>query len=1285
MKKTFFKNLFRDIKNTPSRFISIVVIIAVGVAFYSGVRTTSPAMKTSADHYFEEKNLMDFEMISTLGVTEDDIEAVKKQEHIKNVKGSYSLDAVVEKDDKQLVLNVNSLPDLDGMNDIEIVDGRRSENSDEIVVEEYFMKENNLKINDFITLDSGNDDNIKDDLEINKFKIVGKANSPLYLSQQRQISSLGNGDVRGFVYILPEVFKSDVYTEIYATTDIIESKDSLVENETYKSKTKNIEKDLEELGKNRNEVRYEEVYKEAEDKIIEGEEELEESKVEAEEEIADGYKEIEDAQIEIDNGNQELEDSEQILNNEIANGKKELEDGRAEINSAQDEITNAKKELEDGRTEINSAQDEIANGRKELEDGRAEINSGQEEIANNRKKLEDGRAEIKPAQDKIANGRKELEDGRSEIKLAQDEIANKREEIKNAKPQIEQGRKKLNESEAELNQGKQETANQINSNLAEQVKQAEELMKSDPENEEYIVQYQSIKGLYESSIKDKNFDQMYNSLESNDQLPVINQFVDMDKLKSDFSQAEAEIQGGRAELDKQEANIKQGETELANAEEQIEASKQEIEQSETELANAEEQIEASEQEIEQGETELANAEEQIEASKQEIEQGETELANAEAQIEASKQEIEQGEIELANAEEQIEASKQEIEQGEIELENARQESEKELANARIELQNAQKEVDENLEKIQTEEEKANKEIEDAEKKIRKNRNKLKDIEDPEWYVLGRSQNLGYETYRQDSDRIDNIGKVFPLIFFLVAALVSLTTMTRMVQENRTEIGTFKALGYSSMAITSHYLIYSLISSIVGSIIGALIGFRIFPPLIMEAYSSLYSVPVVITPFITSLAVLASILAILFTTLAAGFAVREELREVPAMLMRPKPPKAGKKIFLEKISFIWDRLKFTSKVTARNIFRYKQRLFMTVIGIAACTGLMLTGFGLKDGIIGATEAQFNDIYKYDMQVTLDGDKTENEKNEIKKEALKDKNVEKVLFAKSDNGTIKSEGERSEDAYIVVPENKKELNEYIELYLKDENLELKDDGVIITEKLSRLVNKKIGDTIEITIDDRVVEAEIADITEQYMEHYVYMSPTYYEKIMNEDVFYNDFYGVLKDVSDDTENDTSKRLRSIDGVNSLSFKTNQKVDYDESMESIDAVVIILIVSAGVLAFVVIYNLTNINITERRRELATIKLLGFYNKELAAYIYRENVILTFLGSFAGLFMGMILNRFVLLTAETNLIKFLVKISPRHYVYAVLLTLLFSAIVNLAMYKRFDKIDMIESLKSSE
>lgn len=839
---TFFKNLFRDIKKTLSRFLSIVIIIAIGVSFYAGVRATSPDMKKSADTYFDENNLMDYKLISTLGLTNDDLKAVKNIEGVTDAKGGYSLDAVTEKEGKSLVLNINSVPKQDEINKIKLVSGRLPSNPNEAIVESRFLKEYKLKLGDSIELKSGTEKKIEDNLKNSKFTIVGAAQSPLYISAQRQLSSIGNGSVKGFVYILPSVFKSKFYTEIYVKTNNTESKESMTNNTEYKDSVKKLEERLKTLGEKRVKIRYQEIY--------------------------------------------------------------DL----------------SKKQISDGGTEINN-----------------------------------------------------------------------------------------------------------------------------------------------------------------------------------------------------------------------------------------------------------------------------------------------------------------------------------------------------------------------------NKQNLKDFKNPEWYILGRNANVGYETYRQDSDRIDNIGKAFPLIFFLVAALVSLTTMTRMVQENRIEIGTFKALGYSRLAIVSHYLIYSFAASLIGSLLGISFGFKLFPPLIMNAYSSLYTIPNKVAFFNMGIALQACLIAILFTTIAAVGATIEELREVPASLLRPKPPKGGKKILLEYVPFIWRRLKFTQKVTARNILRYKQRFFMTVIGIGACTGLMVTGFGLKAGIVGATQRQFNEIYKYQMITSLKDTVSLEEKDDLKSKVLKDSNIKSTLFYYSKNSSAKKVDSSSEDAYLVVPENNNDINKYIELSNKDGSLKLDDNGVIITQKLSKLINKKLGDTFELTVDNKVYNVKISAITEHYIQHYIYMSPNYYKKVTGKEPVVNSFYGLLKNTSEATEELTSQNLKTIDKINSVSFTNNVKVDFNRSMDSINSVVLILIISAGILAFVVIYNLTNININERRRELATIKLLGFYNNELAAYIYRENIILTVLGSLAGIFIGIFLDNYVVSTAETNVMMFMRNISPIYFLYSILLTIFFSIIVNVAMYKRFDKIDMIESLKSAE
>jgi putative ABC transport system permease protein len=1117
MKKTFFKNLFRDIKKTLSRFLSIVVIIAVGVAFYAGVRATSPSMKMSADSYFNKNNFMDYKLISTLGLTKDDVAEITKISGVTKAVGSYSIDAVIEKDKRQLVLNINVLPEVKDINSLSMVKGRRAEKYDEAVVEERFLQNNKLSLGDTIVLKSGSDRDIEEDLRNTEFIIVGTAESPLYVSEQRQPSSVGNGSVKGFVYILPEVFKSEVYTEVYVRTESPESKNSLLNYESYVGYTESIEKALKNIGVSRNAIRYAEVLKTGSDKLNEAQAELDSSKKEAAEKFADGYKQLEEAREKLLKGKRELERNEALLNKNLAEGTKQLEEGKSQLKAGEIEINARRKELEAGKL------------------------------------------------------------------------------------QLVAGKKQLEDSEVSLNAGKQQAAEQISLGISQEVEKAKKLSESEPANLVYAYQYKAIKDLYEKDIKGKDFDSMYSALKADNQLENLKAYFDIEALKNNFDKGAAEIEAGRQQLIVSEKTLQDGETELIKGAAELEANKKK-------------------------------------------------LASSEA-----------------------------------ELNKGRNVGVAELGKARKKLEDGQKEIDTNTEKLKAEEIKANEKIKEGEAEIQENRDKLKDIKKPDWYVLGRTKNAGYETYRQDSDRIDSIGKAFPLIFFLVASLVSLTTMTRMVQEKRIELGTFKGLGYSDTAIVSHYLIYALSASIIGSLIGIFIGFRLFPPLIMNAYSTRYDIGDMVVPFNANLALQSAVIAVLFTAAAAAASTMEELREVPSALMRPKPPKSGKRILLERINFIWKRLNFTKKVTARNIFRYKQRLYMTVVGIAACTGLMITGFGLREGIIGASENQFSYIYKYDMQGTLDKNLKVADKNVLKDKALKISNVKAILFAYSKNASVKLENNQSQDIYVVVPEEKDEFGSYVNLTKGDKELELKDEGVVITEKLSKLLNKKAGDSIELTLEDKAFEAKISGVTEHYVQHYLYLSPAYYEEITDNTIAFNSYYGLLNNLSEEEEDNTLNALKALGTFNSVEFKNNVQTNFNKITAAVNSVIPVLIISAGVLAFVVIFNLTNINIEERKRELATIKLLGFYNNELAAYIYRENIILTFLGSLAGVPMGMLINKFILATAETNDILFFQRISPIYYIFAVLLTMIFSVIVNLAMYSRFDKIDMIESLKSAE
>lgn len=565
------------------------------------------------------------------------------------------------------------------------------------------------------------------------------------------------------------------------------------------------------------------------------------------------------------------------------------------------------------------------------------------------------------------------------------------------------------------------------------------------------------------------------------------------------------------------------------------------------------------------------------------------------------------------------------------------------------------------------------------------KNSLEDIGESKWYVLDRNSNYSFVDYDGSADRVSAIAQVFPLFFFLVAALVCLTTMTRMVDEQRINIGTLKALGYSKLAIASKYILYAAFASIGGSIAGIAIGFTVFPIVIVDAYSMLYTLPPVILKFDVLYASIATLSAVLITTLAAFLACNKELIEMPSLLMRPKAPKEGKRILLERIPFIWNRFNFSKKVTARNIFRYKKRFFMTVIGIAGCTALLLAGFGIKDSIEAIVEKQFGEVYKYNMTIGFDSNTDMQNQEEIIKEVSKNGEITDYTSIKTKNVDVSSD-EATEAVTIIVPKYKNEFNSFIDLKSRKnkEEVKIQEDGIILTEKAAKQLKVRIGDTIYIDKEeDEKVPVKIRGISEQYVMNYVYMTDNFYEKIFKEEIKFNKMFAILADKSKESEDKLSKDILKESKVTSVSFNSLSENSFKETILSLNYVVLIMIISAGALAFVVLYNLTNVNISERIREIATIKVLGFYDNEVSAYVYRENFVLTFIGILTGLGLGVLLHKFIMITAEPDNMMFGRNIDFMSFLYASILTLAFASIVNFVMYFKLKKTPMVESLKS--
>ncbi|MEK5234824.1 ABC transporter permease [Paenibacillus sp. FSL L8-0470] len=565
---------------------------------------------------------------------------------------------------------------------------------------------------------------------------------------------------------------------------------------------------------------------------------------------------------------------------------------------------------------------------------------------------------------------------------------------------------------------------------------------------------------------------------------------------------------------------------------------------------------------------------------------------------------------------------------------------------------------------------------------------LAELELPKIYVTDRNVSPGYTEYKDNADRLSAIASVFPVFFFLIAALVSLTTMTRMVEEHRLQIGTLKALGYGNRDIMAKFMVYGTLASLAASVVGLAVGFTLLPTIIYNAYSSLYNLPDIVKSFYPSYSILSVIVALICTTLTAWIASRVELRSNASVLMRPKAPKSGQRIILERISFVWKRLNFVQKVTARNLFRYKQRMFMTVFGVAGCTALILTGFGLKDSIGSIAGEQFGTIMKYDALVALHNDVPAGSRDAYEQLITGESAITGTLNVAQETMTARASGVNDQDVNLFIPAAVDSLSEYVELRdrISGEGRKLTDEGAIVSEKLAKLYGLEPGGKLTV-VDNKneTFKIQVAGITENYVMHYVYMTPAYYSSVFGKEPVFNTEllnYGV-QDAA--WEDGLSEKLTASERVAAVSFSSSVGSAFDDTMKSMDVVTLVLIVSAAALAFVVLYNLTNINVSERIRELSTIKVLGFYDKEVTLYIYRENILLSVLGIAAGSGLGILLHSFVLRTAELDATMFAPVIKWPSYVYAALLTLLFSGIVMVFMHIKLKRIHMIEALKSVE
>ena len=1203
MKNAMQKDFWREIGHTRSRFFSIMILVALSVAFLSGLKATAPDMKHTGDDYLDSLHLADIQVLSTLGLTDEDIAALRAQDKIEDAEGEYVIDAFASSDSLDAVVKVLSLTDR-GISDVLLREGRMPERADECVVEENMLSLMSISIGDTITLTPGDD--LSDALAQDTYTVVGTVRSPVYLAVERGTSTLGSGTVKAYLYLPREAFTLDYYTAAYVRVSGAAEMTAFYSD--YDDYIDAVIDELEPFGDARAQLRHDELVDEATEKLDDAQKELDDAKAEADKELGDARKELADARRKLDDGWKEYDD-----------GKQELADSRVKLDDAKAELEDGEQEYADGVKKYDQAVRDYEKGQKDYADGVKDYEKGAQQLA-------DGESELEAGKEKLDEGQKQLD--------------------------------ALGNTVAGALQNDPNYAGVTGGTIIDELGRGDENT---------------------AAATDAALDKMRAQLEGG----IAQAQQGLAKIDAALEQlgASPDNEEARAKLEQQRADTAAQRSALVQQRGKVSAQLSELQSQLAALSTVSSgSIAANKQQLDQGRADYESGKQQLSAGYRDLRDGKKELDKAKKELDEAPQKLADAKQELADARKELDDGWKEYYDGEEKYADG----EKELADAYRELTDGEKDYREGLREYEDGKAEADEKIADAEEKIADARRKVADIESCEWYLFSRSYNPGYTGYGQDAERMANLASVFPVIFFLVAALVCLTTMTRMVEEQRVQIGSLKAMGYSGLAISRKYLLYGLLPSLTGGVFGLAIGYILFPKMIFTAYQIMYQMPNIELRAYGGISAYSMLAAVACTTIATLWACLATLRETPASLMRPRTPKAGKRVFLEYIKPLWRKMSFTHKVTARNLFRYQKRFWMTVIGIGGCTALIIAGFGMRSSLLFTMSRQYDDLFHYSAQVTLSSNVLPEKRQAVEDFLAGDSRVVNDVPCTASSATVITSS-YSTTAYVEVMEAG-EIGKVIDLldYKTGEPITMEDTGVYIDQKLSELLKVSVGDTFFLDGDARG-DVTVAGIYEHYTGHFIYMTPSYYEQTLHADSEPNAY--LMNFTSDDTDtcNAIFEKLLSMNGVVTTSRMRDTQDTYMHSMERVDFVVIIIILAAAALAMVVLFNLSNINITERQRELATIKLLGFYDKEVSAYVYRENIVLTVFGILMGCFMGHWLHIYLVRSTEIDLMMFGRQTAPSAYVYAAILTMIFSVLVNVLAHFKMKKIDMVESLKSAE
>lgn len=1229
MTRSYRKNIRRTFKHTKSRFIAIFSIIALGVGFLAGLNATPVDMKESMEAYMDDANFYDIRIVSTLGLTDDDISALAAIDGVKDVQPAYNADLLVQTGDDTVVARAHSLPITTGKEETEkstsslstdgntatnaqdtinklfLVDGHMPEKSGECVVE---AGANDMAsaypIGSKLVISPENED-LDSKLSTTEYEVVGIVHSANYFSFEREPASVGNGRVNLLMYLLPEDYAFTAYTEIYLTVDGALAANSL--GDDYDPIVDTVKNKIEAIQELRCQTRYDEIYDEAQQKIDDAWDSYHEAKEEADQKLSDAKAELTDGEKELADGQTEYEQ-----------GEADYADALSQIAENEQKLADGEIQLGDARRKLQEADAQISNNETLLEQNEAKLNAAKTE-------LDKGQAQYDNGMNAYQSGKKQLDDGQVQLDAAKKQLDTAKESYQSGLAGCAQGMTSLLPSM---------TADGLDGFLA---------FLSDkgygaPQTTTAFLQDMAEYGVSLPTVSANSAEAAYLEQGISQLLPAISQLYS----------ARESITAGQSTYDANAAKLEENKKLLADSKEELSKARQK-------LQKGQKQYEDGKKQLENGKKQLSSAKAMLAGSWATLSGKQTELTDGLSQISDAKSSLKDARSRLDDAKATIAENAQKLADGKISYEDAKKEADEKLADARQEIEDGQADLD--------------------------------TLEMPKWYIWGRDKNISYSSFTANIDKLNAITTVFPIFFFLVAALVVSTTMTRMVEEERLQIGTMKALGYSAKTIMQKYILYALAASVSGTLVGLAVGFKAFPSIIWSAYEMMYYMPAIATPWRLSQALFSGGTLTVLSLLVTALTCRSSLSETPAALMLPRAPKAGKRILLERITPLWRHFPFSWKVTCRNLFRYKKRFWMTVIGVAGCTSLLIAGFGISDSLNAIITKQYEDIFHYDLMTVV-----------TEEDALTQGAVQEYLFDNpsvfSDSLAVSIQSTRQEikngeaDVYLMIPKDLSSFGSFVDLHerVSRKATPLQEDGIIITEKLAKTLGIQAGDSITLqNEDEEKASFTVTGVCEHYVSNYVYMSAATYEAGFQKAPVYNAALSKMPDDNQTVRDQVSAVLLDNDHVASLTFTADNVKQVLNMLNSIDAVVVLIIVCAAGLAFVVLYNLSNINVAERVKEIATIKVLGFYDREVDSYVNRESYALTGIGIFFGIFGGIALHKFVITTVEVDAVMFGRSLRPVSFLYAVLLTLLFSIIVSLVIGRSLKKVSMVESMKAPE